>query len=442
MLAALSLVLGALWCALIAAGLRTARAGARGLGIATLLTGTLGALIQIALALVPAGIGDPLLRIPVPALFGGLGLAAGLSVLASVVTRKHTWRPLRKPGWAALALTPLLGAAALWGAVYASTPERERERDATRRTIQVPAGFKIEIFADARGVMDNPTVITFDAQGRLWVADIDGNIWAARDADGDNKIDGWDKFADGFALLVGLVWRNNELYVSSAGKVEALRDSDGDGRADARRTLAEGLPSMVLAPHTNNSLTFGPDGRLYMGVGGTVASGPEPNPRAGRILSVSPDGGDVREVAGGFGNPFDVGFNSRGELFAPDNSNGPDDPDEFNWVQPGNNYGAGGNAPLLSFGPHSTPTGMAIYTSTASGAFPAQFFDSAFVTLWNRGELTYVELTSARTGYTARPIPFASGLLYPIDVVVGPDGALYVADFGVSVIYRISHANR
>ncbi len=442
MTAALSFALGLLWCGLIAAGVRTALSGARGLGIVSALAGAAGALAHIALALIPLGIGDPLLRITRSDLFSGLGLAALLCVTAALLARGRVWRVHRRAGWIALALTPLLGAAALWGAVYVSTPARERERDARRRTITVPAGFKIEIFADARGVMDNPTVITFDPLGRLWAADIDGNIWAARDANGDGVVDGWDKFADGFALLVGLAWRNGELYVSSAGKVEALRDSDGDGRADARRTLAEGLPSMLLAPHTNNSLTFGPDGRLYLGVGATVVSGPEPNPRAARILSVSPDGGDVRVVASGFGNPFDVGFNSRGDLFAPDNSNGDEDPDEFNLVRPGLDYSASGVAPLIGFAPHSTPTGMAIYTSTAGSAFPAQFFDSAFVTLWNRGELVYVELTPARDGYAARPIVFASGLLYPIDVIVGPDGALYVADFGVSVIYRISYAGK
>ncbi len=80
---------------------------------------------------------------------------------------------------------------------------------------------------------------------------------------------------------------------------------------------------------------------------------------------------------------------------------------------------------------------MTIYTGRA---FPPQFFDSAFVALWNTGEIMHMELVKRSDGsYQANPAVFGSGFLYPIDVVVGPDEALYIADFGTSVVYRVTY---
>ena len=97
------------------------------------------------------------------------------------------WLPKRGPAIAGALLAPLLAGAALWGLAVLSTPERERERDATRRPITVPPGFRAEVYADkslvapADGALDNPTVMTF-GDGVLFIGDIDGNIWIGRDA--------------------------------------------------------------------------------------------------------------------------------------------------------------------------------------------------------------------------------------------------------------------
>jgi putative membrane-bound dehydrogenase-like protein len=342
---------------------------------------------------------------------------------------------------------PLVAALSLYGLSYISTPERERERDPNKRNIVLPSGFTAEIYTDAKGVMDNPTVMTFTPDGKLFVADIAGNLWLCEDKDKNNKIDTINKYADGFQLLVGLAWRGNELYVSSAGKVEALKDTNADGKADTRRTLADNLPSMILMPHSNNSLTFGPDGRLYFGVGSTVISGREPTALGGSILSVSTDGGDVKVFARGFGNVFDVAFNKAGQMFGGDNaSNGRDGesaPDEFNHIQQGGDYGANeqdplgilGNTPLLQFDTHATPTGLTFYNGKT---YPPEYQDTAFITLWNRGEIDQIVMNDKGDGkYSAQRRAFGSGFLYPIDVIVGPDDNLYIADFGTSAIYRI-----
>jgi hypothetical protein len=456
-IALISGVLFAIWALCVVCGVVLARRGAR---LGGLLLSTFGLIFgagQIALSVVPVGIGEPLIRIdPVTLAIAATTASAIAVMIAIVLARRGALKPLaRLRGIAFAALAPIAAGMALWGLSFVSTPLRERERDANKRVISVPAGFKAEIYADASaagGALDNPTVIAFGPDGALYLADIAGNLWLGRDADRDNRLDALRKIGDGYQLLVGLAVRGDTLYVSSAGKVEALRDTSGDGIPDERRVLADDLPSMILMPHSNNSLSFGPDGRLYFGVGGTVQRGPEPTTYGGSVLSVSPDGGDVRVFARGFDNTFDVAFNSKGQLFGGDNNTTPvgEDaaPDEFNHIVEGGDYSigdalsdplnvnSGKQAPIATFAAHSTPTGMAIYTGRM---FPPQFFDSAFVTLWNKGDVMNIELVDNRGAYQATPAVFASGFLYPIDVVVGPDDALYIADFGTSVVYRVTY---
>jgi glucose/arabinose dehydrogenase len=428
----------------------------RWVGAALLLQALLLVGAQAALSTLPFGIGDPLIRVR----FGEVLLQAlvvlaagpGLAALLWLAARRLAPRlqASRRPGLLAAALLlllPALAGAGLAGLAQASLPERERERDPARRQIALPPGFRWSVYA--QGSMDNPTTIAFGPDGRLYIGDIAGGLWAAQDKDGDGVAETLSKWADGFDLLVGLAWRGQELYASSSGKIEVLRDSDGDGRADQRRTIVAGLPSMVLRPHSNNALAFGPDGRLYFGVGSTTSGDYEPNPLAAAVLSVNPDGSDLQVFARGFGNTFGVAFNKDGELFGGDNSPGGDDqPDEFNHIVKGGHYGypyVYGDPPkgngmigaLATFPAHASPTGMSFYSGDV---FPPEYRDSALVTLWTRGEIARVEVARTSGGqYLSRTSAFASGFLYPIAAVTGPDGNLYVADFGTSAVYRISY---
>jgi glucose/arabinose dehydrogenase len=93
--------------------------------------------------------------------------------------------------------------------------------------------------------------------------------------------------------------------------------------------------------------------------------------------------------------------------------------------------------PLAEFPPHSAPVGMTFYTGKA---YPPEYFDNAFISLWSRGELLRIELAQdGRGNYGSKPSVFGDGFLYPIDVITGPDGNLYLADFGTSVVYRITY---
>lgn len=447
--------------------LRRGRGSWRAAGAVLLVQALLATSALVALSTIPFGIGEPLIRVPFRDIMiqvlgsaAAIGSAAGLVYL---IARRAGARMAQEPGASSragrrrlaavglLLAVPLVAAGSMAGLVRASTPERERERDPNKRPITLSPGFAANVFV--QGTMDNPTTIAFGPDNKLYIADISGAIWVAEDANRDGAAETLKPFADGFSLLVGLAWHEGELFTASSGKIEALRDDNGDGRADQRRLVVGDLPSLVLKPHSNNGLAFGADGRLYFGVGSTTEGQIEDNPLAAAILSVKPDGSDLKVFARGLGNTFDVAFNSSGALFGGDNSPGgeqsDEDPaDEFNYLVEGEHYGYpyfygdppknnGTRGALVTFPAHSSPTGVSFYTGDT---FPALYRDNAFITLWNRGEVARIELARTSGGdYLARTTTFGKGFLYPIDTATGPDGNLYVADFGTSAVYRITY---
>lgn len=457
----LTLALLTLYCCIGVGGVvlaRRRRGWLRVVGVVLVFEALLALVMQVVLSTLPFGIGEPLIRVPLRTILAQTG--ANLAAIGGVATlvyfgarwlnRTRLGTSRRTLPFTALALLPLLAGGSMYGMMRASLPERERERDPLKREISLPSGFAWSIYS--KGTTDNPTAITFGADGKLYIADISGTLWLATDSDNNAVIDAIKPCADGFDLLVGLIWRDGELYAASSGKIEALRDTNGDGTLDQRRTVVSGLPSMILKPHSNNGFAFGPDGRLYFGVGSTTDRQVEMDQHAAAILSVKPDGTDLRVYARGLGNSFDVAFNQAGDLFAGDNGpsahGGEEPPDEFNHIIEGGHYGfpyyfgdppdnGGTRGALVSFPPHSVPTGMTFYQGAN---YPPEYRDSAFLTLWARGEIAHIEVAQTAGGnYLSRTTTWGSGFLYPIDVITGPDGNLYVADFGTSAVYRITY---
>jgi glucose/arabinose dehydrogenase len=148
-------------------------------------------------------------------------------------------------------------------------------------------------------------------------------------------------------------------------------------------------------------------------------------------------------------------------------------PEHFNKIEPGQNYGwpycwgdgKGGmtqdpnfvgeadfckNAtpPAITFTSHSTPIGVTFLDKTN---FPADYKNDAMVALhgsWNRQQLSGYKLVRVKFNgeKPVEVVNFATGWLSnneawgrPVDVITGPDGALYVSDDRANIIYRISY---
>src|SRR5262245_23813600 len=213
--------------------------------------------------------------------------------------------------------------------------------------------------------------------------------------------------------------------------------------------------------HNGGAIHFGNDGKLYVAVGDN-ANGANSQTLAnllGKILRINPNGsiptdnpffgtatGVNRTIwARGLRNPFTTAFQrSSGRLFI--NDVGQDTFEEINEGARGANYGwpnAEGSSSNASytdpfyFYDHSAGcaiTGGAFYESSVM-AFPSAYHGDYFYADYCGGWIRRIDpVTGSRSG-------FATGISSPVDLKVGPDGALYYLARGNSKIGRISHAD-
>lgn len=325
--------------------------------------------------------------------------------------------------------------------------------------LTLPAGFKAATVYQAQ----NPTALALDAAGTMYVSQMKGDVLAltpAEQASGQAHL-----FAAGLEMPTGLLAAAGQLFVSSVGQVTVFEDTNGDGQGEVARQLFEAgvLPGRQYDSHSNNGMAIGPDGKLYLAIGGTAGKGAENHPLGGVILRYDLATGQYEVFARGLRNPYTLAFDPDGRLFAPDN--GPEvpdyqlpyiPPDEINLIRQGADYGyprffgippadSGTEAPVIQIPSSSAPTGLMIYTGQA---FPAEYRGAIFVALWGSSGIV------APTGHRVSVVPkgadgqyhqadladFLTGTQNPVAVIPSPDGGMYVADYGSGWIYKITYA--
>lgn len=319
---------------------------------------------------------------------------------------------------------------------------------------ELPPGFSLTTYAEAFG----PTSLAFGPDGRLYVASTNSVVYAFADTDGDHRADQRDVFAWDVQIPLGLLWVKNALYISYNGAVKAVADTDGDGVGDRVNLILKDLPASGL--HQNDGMVMGADGYIYLGMGSTCDACAERDRLNASILRFEPDGAGLSVYASGFRNPYDVAFNADGDLFATDN--GRDKlgdglpPEELNHIRANLNYGwpdcwegntgstcASQTHPAATFEAHSSADGLTFYNADN---FPPDYKDNAFVAIFGSYLLPQIERGLARVKLTKQGGSYVGESEWflklgatgrPLDVTVGPDGGLYVADYEGGVIYRI-----
>ncbi|MFW5942378.1 MAG: PQQ-dependent sugar dehydrogenase [Chloroflexota bacterium] len=317
------------------------------------------------------------------------------------------------------------------------------DAEAWEARIRLPEGFVARYYAQ---VEPHPTSLQFGPDGLLYVARQEGEIVTVDDAGNVQP------YLDGFYHLVSLAFQPGTERLFAASRAEgndaAIIWVVEEGQATP---LFDDLPCCYGGWHQANGIAFGPDGYGYVGLGALSDHGESQplHPLEATVLRFDPGGEEVEVFASGLRNTFDITWDGAGRLFGSDN--GPDHgpPEEFHLIEPGGHHGfpyyegcescpeAPADleivAPVQQMLARSAPTGV---TSYLHEHFPG-YYNNLFLTLWSAfpGAQKVVRFGPGGEGMT----DFATGFAAPVDVTVGPDGALFVADWATGVIFEIRY---
>ena len=335
------------------------------------------------------------------------------------------------------------------GTSPALTPAEERAK------FEIAEGFKVELFASEQEFPElrNPVAINFDGAGRLWVATMpsyphalpgvkaNDHVLILEDTDGDGRADKRTVFAENLYLPLGFEFGEDGIYLSQEPNLVFLRDTDGDGRADQETILLHGFGSEDCH-HAIHNFVWGPGGGLYMQESVfhhtqvETVHGPRRSkdnaiyrfdPRTHRLEVVSrlPPGG----------NPWGYAINRWGEHL---------------YVSRHNNASLigqpeSGNVANASYGNRDNRNCGQEFISSRhwpdelqGKVFSNQYknFQGVLLHDWTENGTTY---THSRIG---KVFEAHNKACIPVDLKLGPEGALYVADWYNPVLGHMQYSLR
>ena len=339
----------------------------------------------------------------------------------------------------------------------ASTPEQAEE------AMIVPAGFRAQVFASEPMVV-NPIALAWDERGRCWVAEspdypntvnADGvgldSISILEDTDGDGRADKKTVFADKLNLPTSILKVKGGILVTHAPDLLFLRDDDGDDKCDGREVLFSGFGRWDTHAGPSN-LRWGPDNYVWGSVGYSAFKRADGSQFGSGLWRWKPGMKEPEFMAQFTNNTWGLGFRADGEVFGSTANGAP-------------SFFMGAPKPALASTAPNAPGAaqtfstavfhpalerirqgdfMGKFTSAAGHNFltgaqvPETWHDSALVCGPTGHLVGRLDSYSSGSGFRTRDaFNFCVSLddwFCPVHAEVGPDGAVWVADFSQYII--------
>jgi putative membrane-bound dehydrogenase-like protein len=339
-------------------------------------------------------------------------------------------------------------------------PTREALRMMTLRP-----RFRVEPFA-FEPMIGNIIDFTWDPRGRMWAVEtqdypnnvlpdsVPGNdrILIIADTNRDGRADKTTVFASGLNLATSLTFAGGGVIVGQAPHMLFFKDTNGDDKADERKILFTGWPRTDTHGSISN-LRYGLDNQIWGSVGyngfrGTVGGVTYERGQFGSGYYRFPaDGSTLEYVARTSNNTWGVAFTEDGFVFGSTANTRPS-----NFVHiPVRYYRAMGARdtvlpdiadrldifPLIDilqvdqFGRYTSGAAHEVYTARA---FPKEYWNRvAFVAEATGHLIGMFDLEDNGSAFRAKNrwnfMAARDAWVAPVQVKVGPDGALWVSDF-------------
>lgn len=349
--------------------------------------------------------------------------------------------------------------------------------------LTIPGPFTIQVFAKDLG---DPRVMVRDPAGKLVVSlPTEGKVVALPDVNADGVADNVIVVAEGLNKPHGIAFHDGKIYIAETDQVAAYDYDEESFRASGKQKILD-LPTDGYNQHFTRTLHVQKEAtgdRLLVSVGSSCNVCRENEPKRASILSVNFDGTNAATFAKGLRNSVFMAANpSTGALWATEMGRdllGDDiPPDEINIIKEGKDYGwpicYGKNihdtafdkntyirAPCaepyeqpsaIDIPAHSAPLGLAFVPEEG---WPPEYQHNLFVAYhgsWNRSEPTgykVVRYILGEDGALKGIEDFLTGFFKddevlgrPADILVEPNGMMFVSDDRAGMIYAITLSPR
>lgn len=344
----------------------------------------------------------------------------------------------------------LTSIAAAQNPLTVSKPEPDNSVEVEQKSFTVSQGFEVNLFADETDGVANPICMSWDPAGRLWVLctwaypqlnlteQPNDKLLILADNNGDGRADQTTVFADGLNMPTGFALGSSGAYIGHGTDLLHLQDTDGDDQVDTRRVLLTGFGTGDT--HQNiNSFTWSPGGELFFCQGLHAFSRVETPWGISRLREhgtwrlrprrLQLNG--FRRTSGA--NPWGIAFGNWGEPFIKSNDG------EISELLPAmvsnerSNRKHGQKIPQTEMKIGATQMKSMILEFAESPHLPNEMQGELLIAGYKSREVNRFQWQPNRSGHrlTDRPplIRSSHNAFRPVDIRIGPDGAIYIADW-------------
>ena len=352
--------------------------------------------------------------------------------------RSSFLRPMTNAVAFSVFLTPVF-------AISVAEKSSQNSPEAEKATFELADGIAVNLFASEEDGIANPIAMNWDAAGRLWVLTTlayaqvepggatDDRLLVLEDTDGDGKADKTSVWADNLSMPTGFALGHGGVYLAEEENLLFLRDTDGDGRADSRKVLLSGFGTGDT--HQNiNSLSWGPAGDLWFCQGlhnfsrvetpWGIVRGEEAGFWRLRVRDLKLEPFCMPSMAAQ--NPWGVNWDRWGAMFVKSNNT------QLGYVSPGiiptTHY-----LELMRRATVATTPGKSMGCEIVESSLWPDLEDHVLIAGYFSNRVTAFPLEPEGAGFKETKgtelLVSTHPSFRPVEVKVGPDGAIYVADW-------------